>query len=550
LAWTVYYMGRTLMSIPSGVLPWTDQVEGFVCPPTMVLARTNVSNRTDLFDKTTGLYNQAYQADFWCPKNGIPTDMTTVCTDQTTVCGRNKDFPTNKTKVCPPKNGICTDRIPEGFVVITEVPKTCPARAAASFWENQALQQTSGMDVLGGPNWGLTLSLTFSWILVYFIIFKGVASSGKVVYVTAILPYIALIAFFFRANTLDGAGAGLTYYLWPDLSILFNPKVWIRAATQIFYSLGVGFGALIAFSSYSIKTTNFVKQSCQVACINCGTSFFAGFVVFPILGYLCLEISNTNPCIDANNLQDLKSIGLSGTGLAFIAFPIAISRMPFPFFWAILFFVMLFCLGIDSQFAMVESVVTVLDDAGIGKQYSKATRTAILCTFSWFIGLIFVTKGGVYWFNLFDYYTCVVAMFFVCLMECLFMWVKPDWWADYTARVKNMTGIVLSDTWLTFYKFVVPVLISILLLLAFTTFDVMGARTSVRYPEGSGYLPGWSIYLGWFIGLLPVVGFFIGALPFPYTPESMPASAWADVSASDSNLKSTELIQAEEAHRY
>lgn len=174
---------------------------------------------------------------------------------------------------------------------------------------------------------------------------------------------------------------------------------------------------------------------------------------------------------------------------------------------------MLFCLGIDSQFAMVESVMTVLHDAKIGHSMPKAQVTAIVCGVSWFLGLIFVTKGGIYWFNLFDYYTCVVAMFVVTIFECVGVsWLRGDLWQEYTTKVQKFTGRTLGSYWIIFYKFICPILICGLLFLALNTFDLMGARKSVRYPEGRGFLPTWSIYLGWLLGLLPIAGLFVGPL--------------------------------------
>lgn len=505
LAWTIYYIGRTIAAIPSGVLPWSDMAEGYTCPATLLYARKAVAENPYLYDKVTGLYNKSYDSQFWCPPLGIPTNKTLYCT--------------------PEELGSATC-VGDDFVPVYVKPQYCPARAAASFWEDQVLQQSSGMDNPMGLNYGLALSLTIAWLCVFGIVFNGVQSSGKVVYVTALLPYFALIIFFFRAVTLPGAAVGIEFYLMPDPAVLYTSEVWIRAATQIFYSLGVGFGSLIAFASYSSKTTDFVKQSTQVACINCGTSFFAGFVVFPILGFLCLEMSDVNPCMEADNLGDLKSIGLSGTGLAFIAFPIAIDAMAWgKFFWAFLFFIMLFCLGIDSQFAMVESVMTVVHDAKIGHQYGKTQVTAMVCGLSWFLGIIlFTTKAGIYWFNLFDYYSCVVAMFLVTIMECIGVsWMREGLWEEYAAKVKAFTGRELGPMWLLMYKFVCPVLISGLLFLAFKTFDIMGAGSSVAFPEGSGYLPPWSIYAGWFVGLVPVAGFVFGLAAPDLSPSTGPA---------------------------
>merc|ERR1712232_634294 len=179
------------------------------------------------------------------------------------------------------------------------------------------------------------------------------------------------------------------------MKLLLKPMVWLRAVTQIFYSLGVGFGSLIAFASYSSKDNNFVRDARNVSLINCGTSIFAGFVVFPILGYLATELGDTNPCIRPDDIRDLESIGLQGTGLAFIAFPIAISKMPGAFLWAMLFFLMLFCLGVDSQFAMVESIMTVVSDTSLGKHFEgrKPLQAFLLCFALYLLGIIFMMQS-------------------------------------------------------------------------------------------------------------------------------------------------------------
>ncbi|CAK0809556.1 unnamed protein product [Prorocentrum cordatum] len=374
LAWTVYYIGRTIASF-GGPLPWSDEIEGFQCKEQVLIVAANMTH-LPLIVESTGLFNQMYKSAFWCPEKGIP-DATT--------------------------------EVPPGYVRLVETPKQCPAQAAAQFWEEQVLWQSSGMDDLGGFHPGMVVSFTIAWILVYGCICKGVASSGKVVYVTATLPYVALVAFSFRANSLPNAAAGIYFFVKPDFKVLLDTRVWLRAVTQIFYSLGVGFGSIIAFASYGPVSSNFPRDAGTVSLINCGTSIFAGFVVFPILGFLALELSETDPCIDGSNLEGLESVGISGTGLAFIAFPIAISQMAGSSFWAMLFFVMLFCLGIDSQFAMCESVITVLSDAGadkwltrrLGCQFSKGRFVFLYCAISYMSGLIFCTRAGVYWFNLF-----------------------------------------------------------------------------------------------------------------------------------------------------
>jgi len=54
--------------------------------------------------------------------------------------------------------------------------------------------------------------------------------------------------------------------------------------------------------------------------------------------------------------------GASGTGLAFIVFTEAVLEMPGSQFWAVLFFVMLFSLGLSSMFGYMEAILTPLHD--------------------------------------------------------------------------------------------------------------------------------------------------------------------------------------------
>lgn len=70
-----------------------------------------------------------------------------------------------------------------------------------------------------------------------------------------------------------------------QLEQLANPKAWINAATQIFFSLGLGFGSLIAFASYNEPSNNCQKHAIIVSLINSSTSIFASVVTFSIYGF-------------------------------------------------------------------------------------------------------------------------------------------------------------------------------------------------------------------------------------------------------------------------
>ncbi|XP_033731468.1 sodium- and chloride-dependent GABA transporter 3-like, partial [Pecten maximus] len=206
------------------------------------------------------------------------------------------------------------------------------------FWERKVLGLSDGIENMGTIKWDLALCLLLAWVIVYVCICKGIRSSGKVMYVTATAPYFFMTALLIRNSTLDGAIDGVIYYLKPDIAKLSDVGVWVDASTQIMWSYSIGIGALTALGSYNKFHHNSYRDVTIFALINSGTSIFAGFLIFTILGHMAF-------------LQDttVDKVASSGPGLAFIAYPKAVSLMPAAPVWSTLFFIMLIFLGIDSQ---------------------------------------------------------------------------------------------------------------------------------------------------------------------------------------------------------
>ena len=92
---------------------------------------------------------------------------------------------------------------------------------------------------LGNVVWELIVSNTCAWLIIFFCLFRGIKSSGKVVYVTATFPYLVLLILVIFGATLDGASFGVEFYLKPDWSRLSDGNIWSDAAAQIFFSLRV-----------------------------------------------------------------------------------------------------------------------------------------------------------------------------------------------------------------------------------------------------------------------------------------------------------------------
>ncbi|XP_061942078.1 sodium- and chloride-dependent glycine transporter 2-like isoform X7 [Apis cerana] len=108
----------------------------------------------------------------------------------------------------------------------------------------------------GGVRWELLGCLTLAWIICFLCLMRGVQSIGKIVYFTALFPYAMLIALLIRGVTLEGALDGSLWFIMPKWSTLQSTSVWADAASQVFYSLGIGCGSLITLSSYSNFNNN------------------------------------------------------------------------------------------------------------------------------------------------------------------------------------------------------------------------------------------------------------------------------------------------------
>ena len=220
----------------------------------------------------------------------------------------------------------------------------------------------------------------------------------------------------------------------------------VDGGTQIFFSYGVGIGALLALGSYNKFNHNCHKDAIFVCCINTFTSFFSAVVIFSILGYMAHSKG-----------VEVGDVVKSGPGLAFLVYPeVVLTMAPSPL-WAFLFFIMLLTLGIDSQFCGVESLMTgLVDNWPKTLQPHRKKFTLGMTVFMFLLGLPMITRNGIYIFQLMDFY----AASGMSLLWCVFFQTIAICWVFGARRlygcIEEMIGYRVSYYWFVCWVLLAP----------------------------------------------------------------------------------------------
>uniref|UniRef100_A0A8C3TAJ0 Transporter n=1 Tax=Chelydra serpentina TaxID=8475 RepID=A0A8C3TAJ0_CHESE len=323
----------------------------------------------------------------------------------------------------------CTNYFGKSNVTWTAFSKS----PAEEFYTRKVLeiQKSSGLYDVGGIRWQLLLCLFLIFTIVYFSLWKGVKTSGK---------------------------------------------VWVDAAAQIFFSLGPGFGVLLALASYNHFNNNCYRDAIVTSAVNCLTSFLSGFVIFTVLGYMA-EMRD----VEVEDVAKDK-----GPSLLFITYPEAIANMVGSTFFAIIFFLMMITLGLDSTFGGLEAVITAVMDE---YPHILAKRRELfvlgLITICFLACLCLSCQGGAYVVKLLEEFGAGCSILAVVLLEA----IAVSWFYGiqrFCNDVKAMLGFTPGIFWKVCWVAISPAFLAVSIFPPLMLFDY-------HYPE-------WSISVGYLIG--------------------------------------------------
>ncbi|XP_077385582.1 LOW QUALITY PROTEIN: solute carrier family 6 member 11a [Festucalex cinctus] len=358
--------------------------------------------------------------------------------------------------------------------------------SVVEFWRLRVLNISPGIEVLGKIQWDLSLCLLLAWVICYFCVWKGVRSTGKATYFTATFPFVMLVVLFVRGMSLPGALHGIKYYLYPNPARLADPQVWMDAGTQIFYSYAICLGCLTTLGSYNKYNNNCYRDSFFLCLLNSGTSFVSGFAIFSVLGYMSQKQG-----------VDITLVAESGPGLVFIVYPQAVSLLPWPQVWSVCFFTMIVLLGIDGQFAGLESIMTSITDiypAQIQKGYRRELILLLISVFCYLFGNFLVSQAGSYILQIFDHYVCsgpTLLLMAVCQSVVIGWIYGADRFSD---NIEDMIGYkplsLIKYCWL----YATPVICSGTLVFLLLKYTPLRFNNTYVYPW-------WAYWIGWFLAL-------------------------------------------------
>jgi len=419
------------------------------------------------------------------------------------------------------KEGIC---IVDNIGGCTEV---LPQTSEEQFWERKVLQiRETGLGEfgdLGKVKIDLAFYLLISWLAVLTCLSRGVKSSGKAVYFTATFPYLILLALLVMSLSQPGADQGLYYLFLPKWEKLTNFTVWRKAAGQVFFSLGISWGGIIMFGSYNDFRANVHFDAHIVPFIDFLTSLIASVVIFSTLGHSAHQLG-----------VPVHQVAKGGQGLAFVVFPEALSHLPAPHFWTLIFFLMLFLLGLDSQFALFETVICAVLDTFPSLRRNKMAVTALMCMAGFLLGLPCVTECGQYVLDLMDTYGASLSVMIIAVAEIVVvMWVYGV--SAFCKDLESMLGFNPGWYFKVCWVLVSPFVLVLIFVASCAEWEVP-VYGAVTYPS-------WAHNIGWVLAFLSIfqiplwaiimatVSLVRGDLGLMVTP----TQAWVERRADDTN---------------
>ena len=346
-----------------------------------------------------------------------------------------------------------------------------------SFFLESFLEKVPGNTFSWAPAWSVMIPLALVWVLVLLVIgrglSKGVEAANKIFLPLLIVLFLALVV---RALFLPGAVEGLNAFFTPNWAALADPKVWLAAFAQIFYSLSVGFGIMLTYASYLKPKSNLTGTALVAGFANSSFEILAGIGVFGAVGFMAHQ----------QGVAVAKVEGLTGPILSFVTFPQIISMMPGGPIFGVLFFSSLVLAGVTSLLSLLQVVSGGLQDK-FG--WSPARSALVLGVPATVISLaLFGTRSGLNNLDIVDNFINSIGVVSSAIMFAVLCAVAGPRLGALRAHLNSVSSVKVPKVWEPLVGIVIPLVLFIMMAMSVVDLVTKGYED---YPGGYVMVFGW-----------------------------------------------------------
>lgn len=303
----------------------------------------------------------------------------------------------------------------------------------------------------GEPILWLGIFILATMVVILLGVNKGIENISKVLMPLLVILSVVIAVF---VVTRPGAGAGISYYLKPDLSKI-SANAFLAALGQLFYSMSLAMGIMITYGSYLKKDANIEHSVRNIEIFDTGIAFLAGLMIVPAVFVF-----------SGGNEASLKA----GPTLMFITLPKVFDGMAGGHIIGAVFFVLVLFAALTSAISLMETVVSIFVD-----KTNKSRRFITICVTIYTIVMAIpsslgfgvlsgISIKGMSILDMFDFVSNSILMPVVALLTCLFVGfvVKPKTVIDevesssHSYKSKKVYEILI--------KYVSPILIILILI--------------------------------------------------------------------------------------
>lgn len=342
--------------------------------------------------------------------------------------------------------------------------------------------------IVPGVFWPMVLIWGITFLVLLKGIKKGIEVANKIMIPTLVVLFLIIVV---RALTLEGAVQGLDAFFKPNWETIADPKVWVAAYGQIFFSLSIGFAIMITYSSYLPKKTDLTNSAFITGFANSGFELLAGIGVFAALGFMANQAN-----------VPVSEVVAGGVGLAFVVFPQIISEFPaFNGFFGFAFFACLVLAGLTSLISIVETYV-----AGVQEKFKVSRTKAVLIGggLSSLISILIATRGGLYFLDAADYFINQFGVALAGLVEVVAVaWVMKEL-KNLQKHTNDISDVPVGAWWRICLGVITPIVLGYMM--------VQNIITNIK-ENYEGYPTSFLLYTGWGVAIgAIVIGFVFAAI--------------------------------------